>query len=121
MRSPERRPPSTLARGMTRLIGIDVGTSSLKGLAIDEHGEMLAQAERAYPLSTPRPGWSEQDPELWWQAAQSVLEELDGDHADGIGLSGQMHGLVVLALLLVDETYVAVDGAGPMFHLGGAL
>jgi xylulokinase len=81
---------------MSRLIGLDVGTSSLKGLAIDEHGELLAHAERAYPLSTPQLGWSEQDPELWWQAAQSVLEELDGEHADGIGLSGQMHGLVAL-------------------------
>ena len=81
---------------MARLIGLDVGTSSLKALAIDEHGALLAQAERAYPLSTPRPGFSEQDPELWWQAAQSVLEQLDGEHADGIGLSGQMHGLVAL-------------------------
>ena len=58
---------------MTRLIGLDVGTSSLKGLAIDEHGRLLAQAERAYPFETPRPGWAEQDPELWWQAAQEVL------------------------------------------------
>ena len=81
---------------MARLIGLDVGTSSLKGLAIDEHGALLAEAERAYPLSTPKPGWSEQDPELWWEAAQSVLNELDGDRADGIGLSGQMHGLVAL-------------------------
>ncbi|HLW94072.1 MAG TPA: xylulokinase [Solirubrobacteraceae bacterium] len=81
---------------MARLIGLDVGTSSLKGLAIDEHGSLLAQAERAYPFETPRPGWAEQDPELWWQAAQSVLAELDADRADGIGLSGQMHGLVAL-------------------------
>jgi xylulokinase len=81
---------------MARLIGLDVGTSSLKGLAIDEHGALLAQAERSYPFATPHPGWAEQDPELWWQAAGSVLEELDGDHADGIGLSGQMHGLVAL-------------------------
>jgi xylulokinase len=81
---------------MARLIGLDVGTSSLKGLAVDEHGALLAEAERSYPLSTPRPGWSEQDPELWWSAAQSVLEELGGDRADGIGLSGQMHGLVAL-------------------------
>jgi xylulokinase len=81
---------------MARLIGIDVGTSSLKGLAIDEHGELLGEAERSYPFATPRPGWAEQDPELWWQAAQAVLEDLDGAHADAIGLSGQMHGLVAL-------------------------
>jgi xylulokinase len=81
---------------MARMIGLDVGTSSLKGLAIDEHGTLLGEAERGYPLSTPQPGWSEQDPELWWSAAQSVLEELGGEQADGIGLSGQMHGLVAL-------------------------
>jgi xylulokinase len=81
---------------MARLIGLDIGTSSLKGLAIDEHGELLAEAERSYPFATPQPGWAEQDPELWWQAAGSVLEELDGDRAEGIGLSGQMHGLVAL-------------------------
>jgi len=81
---------------MARLIGLDVGTSSLKGLAIDERGALLGEAERGYPFATPRPGWAEQDPELWWQAAQAVLEELGAQRADGIGLSGQMHGLVAL-------------------------
>jgi xylulokinase len=81
---------------MATLIGLDVGTSSLKGLAIDEHGAVLGEAERSYPLSTPKPGFSEQDPELWWAAAQSVLEQLGSERADGIGLSGQMHGLVAL-------------------------
>ena len=57
---------------------------------------MLAVAERGYPLSTPRPGWSEQDPEDWWRGAAEVLEELDAASAAGIGLSGQMHGLVAL-------------------------
>ena len=61
---------------MAKLIGLDVGTSSLKGLAIDESGALLGEAERAYPFATPRPGWAEQDPELWWQAAESVLDEL---------------------------------------------
>ena len=56
---------------------------------------MLARAERSYPLSTPRPGWAEQDPEDWWRAAEAALAELAGEPA-GIGLSGQMHGLVVL-------------------------
>ena len=81
---------------MTRLIGLDVGTSSVKGLAIDQHGTVLSVAERGYPLSTPRPGWSEQDPEDWWRATAEVLDELDADRAMGIGLSGQMHGLVAL-------------------------
>src|SRR5665213_56727 len=81
---------------MARLIGLGVGTSSLKGLAIDESGAVLVEAERAYAFATPQPGWAEQDPALWWQAAQEVLEQLDAPHADGIGLSGQMHGLVAL-------------------------
>ena len=81
---------------MTRLLGLDVGTSSVKGIAIDEDGAVLAVAERGYPLSTPRPGWSEQDPEDWWRGAAEVLEELDASSAAGIGLSGQMHGLVAL-------------------------
>jgi xylulokinase len=79
-----------------RLIGLDVGTSSTKGIALDATGAVLAEAERSYGLSTPRPGWAEQDPEDWWQAAEAVLDELGAEDADGIGLSGQMHGLVVL-------------------------
>jgi xylulokinase len=65
-------------------------------VAIDEHGVLLDQAERSYEVSMPHPGWSEQDPELWWEAAEAILAELDADRADGIGLTGQMHGLVVL-------------------------
>jgi xylulokinase len=79
-----------------RIIGIDVGTSSAKGVAIDERGAVLAEAEHPIPVSRPHPGWSEQDPEDWWVATESVLQRLGGDAADGIGLSGQMHGLVVL-------------------------
>jgi xylulokinase len=58
-------------------------------------GEVLARAERGYPLSTPRPGWAEQDPESWWEASQAALAELGAEGAP-VGLSGQMHGLVVL-------------------------
>jgi xylulokinase len=75
------------------LIGLDVGTSGVKGVAIEEDGTVAAVAEESYPLSTPQPGWAEQDPEDWWRASQRVLAQLpDGP----IGLSGQMHGLVVL-------------------------
>jgi xylulokinase len=80
------------------IVGIDVGTSGVKGLALDADGGVLAQAEAGYPLSTPRPGWAEQDPGLWWEATGTVLSELAaavGPFA-GIGLSGQMHGLVAL-------------------------
>lgn len=81
---------------MARLVGLDVGTSSVKGLAIDDEGVVLAQAERSYPFATPRPGWAEQDPDLWWTAAEGVLDEVGASACDGIGLAGQMHGLVVL-------------------------
>jgi xylulokinase len=78
--------------------GLDVGTSSLKGLAVGEDGAVLASAEEEYPFATPRPGWTEQDPELWWRAAERVLERLRREAGEprGIGLSGQMHGLVAL-------------------------
>ena len=75
------------------LIGLDVGTSGVKGIAISPDGELLASASESYPLSTPPPGWAEQNPEDWWQAAQACLARLpDGE----IGFSGQMHGLVIL-------------------------
>ena len=75
------------------LVGLDVGTSAVKGVAIDEEGWVLATASAEYPLSRPQPGWSEQNPEDWWRAAEEVLGRLpDGP----VGLSGQMHGLVVL-------------------------
>ena len=58
---------------------------------------MLARAEDGYPLSTPQPGWAEQDPEDWWRAAEAALARGSrGRDAAGIGLSGQMHGLVAL-------------------------
>jgi xylulokinase len=59
---------------------------------------VLARTERDYPLSMPQAGWAEQDPELWWEAAEAVLRELreSAGQPAGIGLSGQMHGLVVL-------------------------
>ncbi len=79
------------------VFGLDIGTSGVKGLALAEDGSVLARAEETYPFETPRAGWAEQDPELWWTAAERVLESLRaaGEPA-GIGLSGQMHGLVTL-------------------------
>ncbi len=79
-------------------VGIDVGTSGVKALAIDDAGTVLARAERAYPLSTPQPGWAEQDPADWWEATESALAQLRASAGTpaGIGLSGQMHGLVAL-------------------------
>jgi xylulokinase len=80
-----------------RAIGLDVGTSAVKAIALGERGDVLARAEVRYPLSMPRPGWAEQDPEDWWRGAEQALDGVtEGDEVAGIGLSGQMHGLVAL-------------------------
>lgn len=87
---------------MACLIGIDVGTSGTKTLLVDETGRVAAQALAEYPLSQPRPGWSEQNPGHWWRAAistvRAVVRKARARPADvrGIGLSGQMHGSVFL-------------------------
>lgn len=81
---------------MTVLIGIDVGTTGVKALAVSPEGEVLGRAEEEYQLSAPHPDWSEQDPEAWWAATESVLGRLNVGDVAGIGLSGQMHGLVTL-------------------------
>jgi xylulokinase len=77
------------------LVGLDVGTTGVKALAVSTSGEPVALAEEEYPLSTPQPGWAEQDPEDWRLAAERTLERLGVEPA-GIGYSGQMHGLVCL-------------------------
>ncbi len=79
-------------------IGIDLGTSSLKGILID-NGAVLRQATASYPISYPQSGWTEQDPNDWFEALTKVLSELtDGVKQDvkGISFGGQMHGLVAL-------------------------
>ena len=81
---------------MSSLVGLDVGTTGVKAVAVSPEGEVLARIEEAYPLSTPQPGWAEQDPEDWWRAAESALAELAAPDLTGLGLTGQMHGLVVL-------------------------
>ena len=83
------------------LVGLDVGTTGVKGIAITAGGEVVARAEAGYELRVPKPGWAEQDPEDWWRASKLVLASLSGERAGerevvGIGLSGQMHGLVCL-------------------------
>ncbi|WP_148592700.1 xylulokinase [Aquisphaera giovannonii] len=87
---------------MSVTIGIDVGTSGTKTIAIDETGAILASASAEYPCSYPKPGWSEQAPSLWWDATVETLKKVlasgkfkTADVA-GVGLSGQMHGSVFL-------------------------
>lgn len=87
---------------MSVTLGIDVGTSGTKTIAIDESGAILASASAEYPCEHPKPGWSEQDPEHWWRATATTVREVlakgDLKPADvlAIGLSGQMHGSVFL-------------------------
>lgn len=87
---------------MAYLLGMDVGTTGVKTLLIEENGRIVASAVEEYPMYTPRPLWAEQDPNDWWQAAihsiQRVLRESNvapGAIA-GLGLTGQMHGMVIL-------------------------
>ena len=87
---------------MPLLLGIDVGTSGAKALISDERGRVLAAATSEYPLSTPFPLWSEQNPADWWRgtiaAVRAALGQagVDGQAVAGIGLTGQMHGAVFL-------------------------
>jgi xylulokinase len=85
---------------MAYLLGIDIGTSGAKVLAIDEKGKVMASASAEYPLLTPQPLWAEQHPQDWWDATctclRSVLATVPANEVAGIGLSGQMHGLVML-------------------------
>ena len=81
-------------------IGIDLGTSAVKLLLMDETGAVRNVVSKEYPLEFPRPGWSQQDPEHWRAAVFSGVPELlqgfDAAQVAGIGAGGQMHGLVVL-------------------------
>lgn len=75
------------------IVGLDVGTTAVKAIAVDGDGTVVERAEESYALSTPRPGWAEQDPDDWVRAADRALSSLD---ASAVGFSGQMHGLVAL-------------------------
>ena len=83
-------------------LGIDLGTSALKALLLDEHGHIVAQQSAPLDVSRPHPQWSEQSPADWWRALTIALAELQRTHASAmhavraIGLSGQMHGAVLL-------------------------
>ena len=81
-------------------IGIDLGTSAVKMLLVDEKGAILNSVSKEYPLIFPAPGWCEQEPKEWWRACTEGIHELlngfDAAKVAGIGCGGQMHGLVVL-------------------------
>jgi xylulokinase len=83
---------------MATLIGVDVGTSGTRVLAVTTDGRLVAEATRPHSLQTPRPGWTEQDPAEWWEACRGALAEVAAaaDDIVGLGLAGQMHGSVFL-------------------------
>jgi xylulokinase len=78
------------------IVGLDVGTTGAKAVAISATGEVLARAEEEYPLAIPQPGWAEQDPEDWWRASERALAAVGANESASVGLTGQMHGLVLL-------------------------
>src|SRR5438132_533117 len=81
------------------LLGLDIGTSGARAIAIDLAGNVLVAATEEYPLATPRPGWTEQEPEDWWAACQAVLRRVVSECGQpplALGLTGQMHGAVFL-------------------------
>ncbi|MFD1732493.1 FGGY family carbohydrate kinase [Deinococcus malanensis] len=83
-------------------LGLDLGTSGLKVVALDASGTVVAEETRHYPLLTPQPGWTEQRPDDWLDAMSGALQALSatltaqGARPVALGLSGQMHGLVPL-------------------------
>ncbi|MFP4697341.1 MAG: xylulokinase [Eubacteriales bacterium] len=83
-------------------LGIDLGTSSVKILAVDEKGKILGDVSKSYPVDYPKSNWAEQNPEEWWQRTKEAIIELikkynlPKDDIKSIGFSGQMHGLVAL-------------------------
>jgi xylulokinase len=87
---------------MNAMLGIDIGTSGAKTLAIDPRGKILASALETYPCHFPKPAWSEQDPDDWWQATVRSVHKtvaaarLKPKDVKAIGLTGQMHGSVFL-------------------------
>ncbi len=82
------------------VLGIDLGTSGCKTVLVSRTGAILATATAEYPLSTPKPLWSEQDPHHWWkglvESVKAVLAKCPGETIEGIGIGGQMHGATLL-------------------------
>ena len=80
-------------------LGIDIGTSSVKAVLVDEHAAIVAQASDSLVVSRPQPGYSEQSPESWWRATVNAVRSLPGAAraaVRAVGLSGQMHGATLL-------------------------
>jgi xylulokinase len=87
---------------VSHVLGIDVSTTATKAVLVDGRGDVSASASGEYAFSVPRPLWAEQEPSLWWQAAQQAIPAalaaagIRGSDVEAVGLTGQMHGLVLL-------------------------
>src|SRR5437764_12561598 len=84
---------------MSYLLGLDVGTTGVRCVAIDEKGIVQDASSVEHPSYAPRPGWSEQEPEDWWKGSRQMIAQVTsrvGRDIKGIGLTGQMHGAVFL-------------------------
>ena len=86
---------------MTYLLGLDLGTSSVKTLLVEENGQIAGRGSAEYPIQTPQPGQAEQNPDEWWQACQAAVRQALAEaerpvDVAAIGLCGQMHGTVLL-------------------------
>jgi xylulokinase len=80
------------------LLGIDLGTSSVKVEVMTDDGSVMELASEGYPIDSPQPGWAETDPKAWWLATRKAVTSLDAKHlrtVEAVGLSGQMHGVVL--------------------------
>ncbi len=119
---------------MSVYLGIDIGTSGVKTLAINPRGDILAEASSGYQVYFPKPMWTEQNPEDWWQAViktvRAVLRKgkIQAGSVKSIGLSGQMHGSVFLdkrgevvrpALLWNDQRTTSECGRQTTCRVGG--
>lgn len=85
---------------MAYYIGIDLGTSAVKIIMMDGNGDIIKTVSKEYPIYFPKDGWSEQNPEDWWEAVKAGVKEItnecDSSQIKGISFGGQMHGLVIL-------------------------
>lgn len=87
---------------MKYTLGLDIGTSAVKVLLMDQNGEITAENSEEYPLFTPSPGWAEQNPADWWQASKKAIKNLiseyniDNENIKAVSFSGQMHSSVFL-------------------------
>jgi xylulokinase len=106
---------------MSTLLGIDLGTSSVKVVVFSTAGKILGLGSAEYPILTPQPGWAEQDPERWWSAtvnaARAALDAAGQPEVQSIGFSGQMHGPALLdkqSRLLGNAIIWADQRSGPL-------